>query len=153
MQTNRGKKTFQITYTTKIAGLLAPSLECPLERPLPLLNVFFNSWSHLQWRFLSAIENSSVSFLPKVPACVRIYSHHSTTIVLDQVDSEHYCYKRNIYTSIVFPLEAVTMSPGLMPEPLIIFSDAADMKWTCQLQGIEIIRKYTKMWMLNTRTS
>ena len=61
----------------------------------------------------------------------RIYSHHTTTIVpcfMDQVDSEHYCYKRNIYTSIVFPLEAVTMSPGLMPEPLIIFSDAADMK-------------------------
>ena len=66
----------------------------------------------------------------------RIYSHHTTTIVLcfmNHVDSE--ILKRvtvtreiYIYTSIVFPLEAVTMSPGLMPEPLIIFSDAADMK-------------------------
>mgnify|MGYP003702465633 CR=1 FL=1 len=35
-------------------------------------------------------------------------------------------YKNN--TSIVFPLEAVTMSPGLMPVPLIIFSHAAEIK-------------------------
>jgi hypothetical protein len=32
------------------------------------------------------------------------------------------------HTSIVFPLEAVTMSPGLMPVPLIIFSQAATIK-------------------------
>lgn len=36
-----------------------------------------------------------------------------------------------IETSIVFPLEAVSMSPGLMPPPLIMFSHAATMKLTC----------------------
>ena len=34
-------------------------------------------------------------------------------------------------TSIVLPLEAVTMSPGLMHVPLIMFSQAATIKWTC----------------------
>jgi hypothetical protein len=38
-------------------------------------------------------------------------------------------YKK--HTSIVLPLEAVTMSPGLMPVPLIMFSQAATIKWTC----------------------
>lgn len=53
---------------------------------------------------------------------------------MDHVDSELLkritieMYNVYVYTSIVFPLEAVTMSPGLMPEPLIIFSLAADIK-------------------------
>lgn len=45
---------------------------------------------------------------------------------------------------MVFPLEAVTMSPGLMHEPLIIFSDAADMKWTCQSQRDQTIETKPK---------
>jgi hypothetical protein len=40
----------------------------------------------------------------------------------------------SIQTSIVFPLEAVSMSPGLMPPPLLMFSQAAnneiDLSWT-----------------------
>lgn len=39
-------------------------------------------------------------------------------------------YRTNKITSIVFPFEAVTMSPGLMPVPLIMFSQAATIKWT-----------------------
>ena len=31
-------------------------------------------------------------------------------------------------TSMVFPFDAVTISPGLMPVPLIMFSQAATMK-------------------------
>lgn len=37
-------------------------------------------------------------------------------------------YKTKKITSIVFPFEAVNMSPGLMPVPLIMFSQAATIK-------------------------
>ena len=37
-------------------------------------------------------------------------------------------------TSIVFPFEAVTISPGLIPVPLIMFSQDATIKWTCILE-------------------
>ena len=44
--------------------LASPLLGMPLEMP-SLLNVFFNSWSHLQRWFLYVIENSSVFFPSK----------------------------------------------------------------------------------------
>jgi hypothetical protein len=37
----------------------------------------------------------------------------------------------SIQTSIVYPLEATSMSLGLMLPPLIMFLEAIAMKWTC----------------------
>jgi len=61
---------------------------------------------------------------------------HHHTMLSDHVDSDilisNTLATRSVFTSIVFPLEAVTMSPGLIPVPLIIFSQAAAIKWTYQ---------------------
>ena len=43
---------------------------------------------------------------------------------------------QRIHTSMVFPFDAVTISPGLMPVPLIMFSQAATMKWTCDTRHL-----------------
>lgn len=42
---------------------------------------------------------------------------------------------------MVFPFDAVKISPGLMPVPLIMFSQAATMKWTCIYKTLSLKQK------------
>lgn len=48
------------------------------------------------------------------------------------------------YTSIFFPFEAVKMSSGLIPVPLISFQQAAKIKWTCNSQNHKSSHIYHK---------